>query len=157
MSLNLPLASFSAVMLFLLFDAPAQAQLQNLRVQLPVVRQYQNTSQYLIPDGGTFSAGGISRSASGTTSRGAPGLRRPFANRFGGVQASQAQSSVKASILLNREISEDILAGASPARPAQLPYYKEVWARQQSARLNQKKTIQPRHAGSHLNTRRFVD
>ena len=138
MSLNLSLASTAAALLCLLLTTPTLAQQRGLRIQLPVVRQYQNTSQYMIPDGGTMGGGGVGRSASGAISRGTPGLGRPFGNRFGGSQTSQGQSSVSASILSNREISDAILAGAQ-ARPAQVPYYQEVWARQRAARLNQQK------------------
>ena len=138
MSQNLSLANISVVLLCLLGSAPAQAQQQSLTIQLPVVRQYQNTSQYLIPDGGTIGSGGISRSASGVISRGTPGLRRPFHNRFGGSQTARGQSSVSVSILSNREMNDAILAGAQ-ARPTQVPFYKEVWARQRAARSNQQK------------------
>ena len=139
MSRNLTLASISVLILCLLGSTPALAQQRGVTIQLPVVRQYQNTSSYLIPDGGTIGAGGISRSASGTTFRGTPGLGRPFGNRFGGAQTSRSQSSVTANIISNREVSEAILAGASQARPTQVPFYKEVWARQRAARFNQQK------------------
>ena len=133
MSLNLLTATISAALLSLLLCGESLAQQRGFRVQLPTVRQYQNTSQYLIPDGGTSGSGGIVRSASGARSR---GLSRSSSSR-----SSQGQSSVTAHILSNREISEDILAGASPARRAPMPYYKEVWLRQQKARFDaQKKT-----------------
>ena len=134
MSLNLPTATISAALLFLFLCGPSLAQQRGLTVQLPTVRQYQNSSQYLIPDGGTSGSGGISRSASGSRSG---GLLVP--NRSNGNRASQGQSSVSAWILSNREINEDILAGASPARSTPMPYYKEVWLRQRNARLSQQK------------------
>ena len=139
MPLNLPMAAISAAMLSLLLGTPALAQQQNVGIRLPVVRQFNSTSSVMVPDGGTMSLGGISRSASGATSRGFSGLGRPFANRSIGRQTSRGQASVRAWVLSNQEINEAILSRASPARQAPLPYYKEVWARQQSARSSQQR------------------
>lgn len=138
MSLNLSLTSLSVALMYMLLATPGLAQQQALTVQLPVVNQFNVNSRVGVPDGGEIRLGGISRSATGTTSRGLPGFGRPFANRSRGYQTSQGQASVRVRVMSNREINDAILAGASPARPAPVPYYKEVWARQRNAAASQK-------------------
>ena len=135
MPLKLPSVIFSAALLFLVSDAPALAQQRGLRVQLPTVRQFSVNTVVSVPDGGTMILSGGSASASGVRSRGFG----PFNNRSRGYRTSRGQASVTAHVLSNREINEDILAGASPTRRAPMPFYKEVWLRQQQARLNAQK------------------
>ncbi|MDB2687305.1 hypothetical protein N9Y42_08845 [Mariniblastus sp.] len=138
MSLKFSLATVSAILLCLLVSTPAMAQQQNLRIQLPVVRQFNVRTAVSVPDGGTMILGGGSASSASRTSSGLSGLGRPFANRSSSYRNSRGQASVTTRVISNQEISEAILSGASPARPTQLPYYKEVWARQRNAAASRK-------------------
>ena len=103
-------------------------------VQLPVVNRFSINTVVSVPDGGTLSLGGISRSSEGSISQGVPGLSgpfgRPFANRASGRSTSRSGASVKVQILSSREMSEDVLAAARAARPAN---YEEIQARERKA------------------------
>ena len=139
MSLNFSLATVTATLLCLLVSSPAMAQQRGLTVQLPVVRQFSVRTAVSVPDGGTMILGGGSASSESRSSSGFSGLGRPFANRTSRFRSSRGQASVSARIITNQDINDAILAGASPARPAPMPYYKEVWARQQRAGSIQQK------------------
>jgi len=103
-------------------------------VQLPVVNRFSINTAVMVPDGGTMSLGGISRSAEGSISQGVPGipgpLSRPFSNRARGTSTSISKASVTVQILSSREMSEDVLAAARAARPAN---YEEIQARERKA------------------------
>ena len=102
-------------------------------VQLPAVNRFSINTVVSVPDGGTMSLGGVTRSAEGSISQGVPGLSpfgRPFANRASGRSTSRSGASVKVQILSSREMSEDVLAAARAARPAN---YEEIQARERKA------------------------
>jgi len=103
-------------------------------VQLPVVNRFSVNTVVSVPDGGTLSLGGISRSTEGSTfqrGRRASGLlSRPFPNRGRGTSTSSSNASVTVHILSSREMSEDVLAAARAARPAN---YEEIQARERKA------------------------
>lgn len=83
----------------------------NISVQLPVVSVFNVRTTVMVPDGGTMSLGGVSRHSSGSRSIGVPGLGGPlFRNRGRGYSSGGSQANVKATILSNREIGEDLLA-----------------------------------------------
>ena len=83
----------------------------NISVQLPVVSVFNVRTTVMVPDGGTMSLGGVSRSASGRRTSGVPGFGGPlFQNRGIGYSAGASRATVKATIISNREISEDLLA-----------------------------------------------
>jgi hypothetical protein len=84
----------------------------NTQIQLPVVSFFNIRTVVSVPDGGIMSLGGVSRFASGTSTRGVPGLGRAFSNRSFGSQSSASNASVRVRILSNREMSEDVLATA---------------------------------------------
>ncbi len=89
------------------FGTPA-----NTQIQLPVVSFFNIRTVVSVPDGGVMSLGGVSRYASGSSTRGVPGLGRAFSNRSFGSQSSVSNASVRVRILSNREMSEDVLATA---------------------------------------------
>lgn len=83
----------------------------NISVQLPVVSVFNVRTTVMVPDGGTMSLGGVSRHRSGSRSRGVPGLGGPlFRNRGIGYSTAGSHANVTATIISNREISEDLLA-----------------------------------------------
>ena len=83
----------------------------SIPVQLPVVSVFNVRTAVSVPDGGTMSLGGVSRYSSGRSSRGIPGLGGPlFQNRGTGYSAGSSRATVKATIISNREIGEDLLA-----------------------------------------------
>ena len=87
---------------------PATAQFPTT-VQLPSVRVFSYTGSVLVPDGGTASLGGVSRSSSFSRSRGFG----PFRNRSAGYAASTSQLTASATIIDLAEMDEAIL-GQTP-------------------------------------------
>ncbi|MDG2012995.1 MAG: hypothetical protein P8J33_05790 [Pirellulaceae bacterium] len=97
--------------------AEAQLQLPST-VRLPVFKSFYYQGSVKVPDGGTLSLGGSTRSSTGAIRRGVPGLGQlPVAGRGlnnrglgGGQQAENA--SVKADILMLDELEAEHLAKA---------------------------------------------
>lgn len=122
-----------ALTLILQGVVPAQ-QTFGLPVQLPTVNRFSINTVVSVPDGGTLSLGGVSRSSGGSISSGVPGLRgplgRPFSNRSSGASLAGSRASVKVRILSSREMSEDVLAAARAARPAN---YEAIQAQERKA------------------------
>jgi hypothetical protein len=98
----------SAVVAILFFALPGASavwgQLPSV-VQLPSFQTFSYSGSVLVPDGGTTSLGGVSRSAMSSQ-------RRPFSRSFGWSQ-SNAQAAVSATIIDLNEMDRQIL-GASP-------------------------------------------
>lgn len=96
--------------------APLEAQQfptpqTGVSVQLPSLRTFSVQTAVMVPDGGTMSLGGVSRSAEGRSSAGIPGLRgRPFRNSAIGRSTSSSRAIVKTRIISQRELEEDLLA-----------------------------------------------
>lgn len=110
---------FSMVSGMLLIPAQfADAQV----VQLPTVRFFNVRTVVSVPDGGTFSLGGINRSSSGSIGRGVPGLGnvpyggRLFRNRAIGGNSSVGRSAVLPRIIVMSELEQDVLAEADRRR-----------------------------------------
>jgi len=108
-------------------QAPAQ-QPTGTTVQLPVVNQFSIGTVVSVPDGGTMRLGGVTRRSASSSSNGL--LGGPFSNRSNGVSSSSSNASVTVHILSNREMSEDVLAAARAARPAN---YEEIQAQKRKA------------------------
>ncbi len=89
-----------------------------LSVQLPVVRFFDVRSAVSVPDGGTMSLGGVSRSGEFRNSAGVPILGslpatgRAFGNRSTSGFQSAGGSSISVKIISLREMDEDITAEA---------------------------------------------
>ena len=86
-------------------------------VQLPVLRNFSVQTAVMVPDGGTMSLGGVTRSASGRRSSGVPGvagpLSRPFRNSATGRSTGVARATVTTRILSARELEEQITGARS--------------------------------------------
>ena len=91
-------------------------------VQLPTVRFFNVRTVVSVPDGGTFSLGGINRSSNGSFGRGVPGLGnvpyggRLFRNRAIGGNSSVGRSAVLPRIIVMSELEQDVLAEADRRR-----------------------------------------
>lgn len=114
-------AIFSCLFLILAFFFPghcfAQGPQFGLTVQLPTVRNFSVQTTVSVPDGGTISLGGISRSAEGRVSSGIPGLRgRPFRNSATGRETSVGRATASVRIISQRELEEDLLAQGNRQR-----------------------------------------
>ena len=95
-------------------SACAQGPAINTTVQLPVLRFFNVRTVVSVPDGGTMSLGGVSRHASGQSSRGIPGLRGPlFNSRSRGYSGGSSRATVSTKIISNREIEEDLMQEAN--------------------------------------------
>jgi len=117
-----------AVATFALAQTAALAQQPaGISVQLPVVEQFSIGTVVSVPDGGTMRLGGVSRQSTSSSSSGFGG---PFSSRSTGVSTSSSNASVKVQILSSREMSEDVLAAARAARPAN---YEEIQAQKRKA------------------------
>lgn len=109
---------FSAVFVISLSLGVAKLEAQQfpspqtgVSVQLPSLRTFSVQTAVMVPDGGTMSLGGVSRSAEGRSSAGIPGLRgRPFRNSAIGRSTSSSRAVVKTRIISQRELEEDLLA-----------------------------------------------
>ena len=105
--------------LALLNSADCSAQ---LTLQVPSVGFFNVDTVVSVPDGGSITLGGVSRSAAGQTSRGVPGLSnipglgRGFGNRAIGRQSSAAGVQVKARIIILKEMEKEVLAEAERRR-----------------------------------------
>jgi len=125
------IVSAIAVGLGLASSTIAIAQQPGISVQLPTVNRFSIDTVVMVPDGGTMSLGGVSRSSEGSISSGIPGVSgRPFSNRSSGISTSSSRASVTVQILSSREMSEDVLAAARASRPAN---YEEIQARERKA------------------------
>jgi len=85
----------------------------NTQIQLPVVSFFNVRTVVSVPDAGVMSLGGVSRHASGSTSRGIPGLGRAFSNRSSGYSTARNNASINVRIISNSEMSDDILSAAN--------------------------------------------
>ena len=112
----------TAVVFVALFAAPVMAQ-QNTTIQLPTFNFTTVTTTVSVPDRGGVSLGGISRSRSGTSSRGTPLIGklpfvgRPFGNRSTGRELGTSNLSVHAYIHDFEAMDEAILARAAARHP----------------------------------------
>ena len=128
-ALRLSAVGLIAVGLWLASGTLVLAQQIGLPVQLPTVNQFSINTVVSVPDGGTLSLGGVSSQSASSSSNGFPGLG-PFSNRSNSVNNSASRASIKVQILSSREMSEDVLAAARAARPAN---YEEIQARDRRA------------------------
>lgn len=95
-------------------DSCAQRPLFGVSVQLPTIRNFSVSTNVSVPDGGTISLGGVSRSAEGRVSSGVPGLPfRPFRNSATGRESSVSRATATAKIISLKEMEEDLLAGGN--------------------------------------------
>lgn len=93
-------------------------------VQLPTYNFFTTGTTVSVPDGGSTLLGGVSRSASGDSSRGVPllgkvpGLNRPFKNSS--IGSTMHASSMRASVTIIdlNELDEAVLAEAAARRMA---------------------------------------
>ena len=132
-ALRLSAVGLIAVGIWLASGTLVLAQQIGLPVQLPTVNQFSINTVVSVPDGGTLSLGGVSSQSASSSSNGIPGLGplgRPFSNRSSSVTNSASRASIKVQILSSREMSEDVLAAARAARPAN---YEEIQARDRRA------------------------
>ena len=108
------------------FSLKNQCCAQGLTVQQPVIRFFNVGTVVSVPDGGTTLLGGNSSSASGTVSRGVPGLsgipgvNRLFNNRAIGREDARSTASVTTRILIMSELEEQLLAEAARQEAAGL-------------------------------------
>lgn len=86
-----------------------QPQPLNSTVQLPTVRFFDIRTAVQVPDVGTMSLGGVSRSGSFSNSSGAPFLG-PLRNRSTAGFASASGAGVSVTILSNREMDDAVTA-----------------------------------------------
>jgi hypothetical protein len=110
------------------FTGQIQAQLQlPTTVQLPVFRNFFYSGAVKVPDGGTISLGGVTRSAEGAAAGGVPGLSnlpvagRGFGNRGIGREQEAGNLTTTAQILIQEELEAQHLAraGLVPAAEAE--------------------------------------
>ena len=85
----------------------------NTTVQLPVLSFFNVQTVVSVPDAGIRSLGGVSRHASGRTSRGVPGWGRGFSNRSRGFATVSSNAAVRVRIISLNEMSEDVLSNAN--------------------------------------------
>jgi type II secretory pathway component GspD/PulD (secretin) len=120
-SSTLFLAALTLATSWLFAISPCIAQVNNGRgatVQLPVTSFFTVNTVVSVPDGGTMSLGGMSRSAAGATSRGVPGLSnlpgigRGFKNRGIGSEQSTGNVSVRVQVLVMAELEQEVMAEA---------------------------------------------
>ena len=112
----------AAAVLIAVLALPALAQ-QNTTIQLPTFGYTTVATTVSVPDRGGVSLGGISRSSSGSTSRGTPlvgklpFVGRPFGNRAIGKQLGASNMSVHAYIHDFEAMDQALLARAAARRP----------------------------------------
>jgi hypothetical protein len=83
----------------------------NFQVQLPVVSFFNVRTVVSVPDGGTMSLGGVSRSESSRSTRGIPGFSgRLFQNRSTSQSLGRSNATVTATVISNQEISDSLMA-----------------------------------------------
>ncbi|MEL7496187.1 MAG: hypothetical protein AAFN77_01165 [Planctomycetota bacterium] len=100
--------------LFLASESTAQRPQFGVTVQLPTIRTFSIQTAVSVPDGGTVSLGGVSRSSEGRVSSGVPGLPgRPFRNSAIGRSTGSSRATVTTKIISQRELEEDLLAQSS--------------------------------------------
>jgi type II secretory pathway component GspD/PulD (secretin) len=112
--------AFSGLALFLTAESTfSQQPVQSgLSIQLPVVRFFDIRTAVSVPDGGTMSLGGVSRSGSFQNSSSIPllgnllGAGRAFRNRSTSGYQSATGSSVSVKIISLSELDEDVTAEA---------------------------------------------
>ena len=110
---RVPLIFAISLTLALSSVASVQGQQLGLTVQLPTVRNFSVQTAVSVPDGGTVSLGGISRSAEGRVSNGIPGFSgRPFRNDAIGRSTNSGRATVKTRVIVQSELEEDLLAEA---------------------------------------------
>lgn len=119
MIVNFKLVLFFGLAVFVL-SASAIAQNTfgtpvNTQIQLPVVSFFNVQTVVSVPDAGVMSLGGVSRHASGRSSRGIPGFGRGFANRSAGYFSTASNAGVKVRVISPKEMGDAILS-ASPRR-----------------------------------------
>ena len=94
------------------------ASAQATTVQLPTFSFFTVNTTVLVPDGGSAYMGGIGRAASGSTSRGIPGLGgRPFANTATAGSTSAGGISVSAQIHDMEAMDQALLNQGVASRP----------------------------------------
>ncbi len=87
-------------------------------VQLPTFSTFTYRGSVMVPDGGTLSVGGVTRSAEGSTARGVPGLsgipglNRGFTNRGIGRETGSSGLTIRPQVLIMSELEQDHLAAA---------------------------------------------
>ena len=87
-----------------------------IQVQLPTTNFFRIDTVVSVPDGGSMSLGGVSSSGYRSSTYGTPllgglpGVGRPFRNQSISGFNSASNATVRAKIILNHEIDEDLVA-----------------------------------------------
>ena len=120
-----------------------QTQPTNITVQLPTVSFFNIRTVVSAPDAGVMKLGGVSRNGSGSTVYGSgPAWVRPFRNRGLGGWNSAGNAGVKARVIINSEIEEDLMAANEKNR-----HTREIVDPNGSPAVQQKADFLSRHMG----------
>ena len=94
-----------------------QTQPTNIPIRLPTIGFFNVRTVVSVPDAGVMRLGGVSRSASGSSSHG-PAWVRPFRSRSLGGLNSATNVGVHARVIINSEIEEGVMAEAAAGKLA---------------------------------------
>lgn len=94
-----------------------QTRPTNIPIRLPTVGFFNVRTVVSVPDAGVMRLGGVSRSASGSSSQG-PAWVRPFRSRSLGGLNSATNAGVHARVIINSEIEDGVMAEAAARKLA---------------------------------------